>query len=186
VHPHLIRSNGETQKSITPSWQWYSYNQLQLCGSKSYLGTFPQTLWKWILWWITSKVKPKLISSRSATPLLIALCSWCITQWTCSCAFQSMMWINNSSVTLVQQFLNMPIHSLTATAKHSHHMMCWEPLTDFKISDSLNQCTATIYCTRSILKSPNHVNIFVDFKKAYDSVRMEVLYNNLIDFGIPM
>jgi hypothetical protein len=28
--------------------------------------------------------------------------------------------------------------------------------------------------------------LFVDFKKAYDSVRMEVLYNILIEFGVPM
>jgi hypothetical protein len=28
--------------------------------------------------------------------------------------------------------------------------------------------------------------LFVDFKKAYDSFRREVLYNNLIEFGIPM
>ena len=27
--------------------------------------------------------------------------------------------------------------------------------------------------------------LFVDFKKAYDSVRKEVLYNILIEFGIP-
>jgi hypothetical protein len=27
--------------------------------------------------------------------------------------------------------------------------------------------------------------LFIDFKKAYDSVRREVLYNNLIEFGIP-
>jgi hypothetical protein len=27
--------------------------------------------------------------------------------------------------------------------------------------------------------------LFIDLKKAYDSVRREVLYNNLIEFGIP-
>jgi len=28
--------------------------------------------------------------------------------------------------------------------------------------------------------------LFIDFKKAYDSVSMEVLYNILIEFGIPV
>jgi hypothetical protein len=28
--------------------------------------------------------------------------------------------------------------------------------------------------------------VFIDFKKAYDSVRRELLYNILIEFGIPM
>jgi len=28
--------------------------------------------------------------------------------------------------------------------------------------------------------------LFIDFKKAYDSVRREVLHNILIEFGIPM
>jgi hypothetical protein len=28
--------------------------------------------------------------------------------------------------------------------------------------------------------------LFVDFKKAYDSVRREILYNFLIEFGVPM
>jgi hypothetical protein len=28
--------------------------------------------------------------------------------------------------------------------------------------------------------------LFVDFRKAYDSVRREALYNILIEFGVPM
>jgi hypothetical protein len=28
--------------------------------------------------------------------------------------------------------------------------------------------------------------LFIDFKKAYDLIRMEVLYNILIEFGVPM
>jgi hypothetical protein len=38
-------------------------------------------------------------------------------------------------------------------------------------------------------KAINHLfvhQLFVDFKKAYDSVRREILYNILIDSGIPM
>jgi hypothetical protein len=29
-------------------------------------------------------------------------------------------------------------------------------------------------------------NLFIDFKKAYDSVRREVLYNILVEFKVPM
>ena len=49
-----------------------------------------------------------------------------------------------------------------------------------------------IFCIRQILeKKKGEYNeavhqLFVDFKKVYDSVRKEVLYNILIEFGIPM
>jgi hypothetical protein len=51
--------------------------------------------------------------------------------------------------------------------------------------------TELIFCIHQILEKKqdyteavNH--LFIHFKKAYDSVRNEVLYNILIQFGIPM
>jgi sorting nexin-29 len=62
-----------------------------------------------------------------------------------------------------------------------------------------NQCgfqcnrstTDQIFCTGQMLEKKWEYNetvyqLFIDFKKAYDSVRMEVLYNILIEFGLPM
>jgi hypothetical protein len=53
--------------------------------------------------------------------------------------------------------------------------------------------TNHIICIRQILEKKWEYNeevhqLFIDFKKAYDSVRREVLYNTsiLIEFGIPM
>ena len=51
--------------------------------------------------------------------------------------------------------------------------------------------TDHILCIRQILEKKWEYNetvhqLFIDFKKAYDSVRWEVLYNILIEFGIPM
>jgi hypothetical protein len=48
-----------------------------------------------------------------------------------------------------------------------------------------------ILCIRQILERKWEYNeavqqLFIDFKKAYDSVRNVVLYNILIEFGIPL
>jgi len=47
-----------------------------------------------------------------------------------------------------------------------------------------------IFCIRQILEKKREYNeevhqLFIDFKKAYDSVSREVLYKILIEFGIP-
>jgi hypothetical protein len=51
--------------------------------------------------------------------------------------------------------------------------------------------TDQIFCIRQILEKKWEYDetvhkLFVDFKKAYDSVRREVLYNTLMEFGAPM
>jgi hypothetical protein len=49
--------------------------------------------------------------------------------------------------------------------------------------------TNQIFCIRQILEKYWEYNetvhqLFIDFKKAHDSVRREVLYNILIEFGV--
>jgi hypothetical protein len=51
--------------------------------------------------------------------------------------------------------------------------------------------TDQIFCIRQILEKKWEQNetlhqLFIDFKKTYDPVRREVLYNILIEFGVPM
>jgi len=51
--------------------------------------------------------------------------------------------------------------------------------------------TDHIFCIRQILEIKWEyieavLQLFIDFKKAYDSVKREMLYNILIEFGIPM
>jgi sorting nexin-29 len=72
-------------------------------------------------------------------------------------------------------------------------------LTSFKILSNVPECefshnvstTDQIFCICQILEKKWEYNetvhqLFIDFKKAYDSVRREVLYHILIEFGVPM
>ena len=58
-------------------------------------------------------------------------------------------------------------------------------------SDAIGRLLITrIFCIGQILEKKWEYNeavhqLFIDFKKAYDSVRREVLYNILIEFGVP-
>ena len=57
--------------------------------------------------------------------------------------------------------------------------------------NTTGQLLISIFCISQILEKKWEYNeavhqLFVDFKKAYNSVRREVLYNILMEFGIPM
>jgi hypothetical protein len=65
-----------------------------------------------------------------------------------------------------------------------------EIIGDHQCGFQCNRSTDQIFCIWQILEKKWEFNgtvhqLFIDFKKAHDSVRREVLYNILIEFGIP-
>jgi len=62
---------------------------------------------------------------------------------------------------------------------------------DHQCGFQCSRSTDHIFCIHQILEKKWEHNeavhqLFIDFQKAYDSIRREVLYNILIEFGIPM
>ena len=65
-----------------------------------------------------------------------------------------------------------------------------EIIGDYQCGFRHNRSTIHIFCIHQILEKKWGYNeevhqLFIDFKEAYDSVRREVLYKILIEFGIP-
>jgi hypothetical protein len=65
-----------------------------------------------------------------------------------------------------------------------------EIIGDHKCGFRRNRSTEQIFYIRQILEKKREYNgtvnqLFIDFKKAYDTVRREALCNILIEFGIP-
>jgi purine nucleoside phosphorylase len=61
----------------------------------------------------------------------------------------------------------------------------------FSVGFDNRSTTDHIFCIHQILEKKWEYyeavhQLFVDFTKAYDSVRREVLYNSLTEFGIPL
>jgi hypothetical protein len=68
------------------------------------------------------------------------------------------------------------------------HLKISVKYTTFRCSRSTND---PIFCIRQTLEKQWQYNetayqLFIDFKKAHDSVRKEVLYNILTEFEVPM
>ena len=84
----------------------------------------------------------------------------------------------------IQNFIQHPAVKVTSYAE--------EIIGDYQSECQRNRSTTDhIFCIRQILEKNWEYNeavhhLFIDFKKAYDSVRREVLCKILIEFGIPM
>jgi hypothetical protein len=59
---------------------------------------------------------------------------------------------------------------------------------DFSVTDQLQIRSFAFvgYCRKKWEYNETVHQLFIDFSKAHDSVRREVLYDILIEFGIPM
>jgi len=57
---------------------------------------------------------------------------------------------------------------------------------DAKVQLPITYCAFVKYQTKKLEYNETVYELFISIKKAYDSVRGEILYNILIEFGIPI
>ena len=108
--------------------------------------------------------------------------------WVMVLFIQSCFLVLNSTLRKVATYIAFCV--LTCAPQFVFYLLTWiwHVITGFWHNRSI---TDHIFCICQILEKKWEYNkvvhhLFIDFKKAYDSVRKEVLYNILIEFGIPM
>jgi len=84
----------------------------------------------------------------------------------------------------IQNFIKHPALKVNSIYRGNH----WDHQCGFRRNRST---TDYILCIHQILEKKWQYNeavnqLYIDFKKAYDSVRRKILYNILIELGIPM
>ena len=89
-----------------------------------------------------------------------------------------------TSLELIYQWMRAEMvtdsHSIFVRSRNHHHgFQCNRSTTD-------HYSAFIKYLKKNGNKMKQCISCFIDFKKAYDSVRREVLYIILIEFGIPM
>ena len=94
---------------------------------------------------------------------------------------------NYRSISLLSTTYKVLCNILLSTLIPYAEEVIWDHHCGFRRNRST---TDPIFCFRQILEKKWEYNeavqqLFIDFKKAYDSVRREVLYNILIESGIP-
>ena len=110
---------------------------------------------------------------------------WYVCVYVCMCACTSVCLCKGhiAFVNLLQNFIQHPSLKVNSICEGNYR--------DHQCGFRRNRSTIDhVFCIRQILEKKWEYNeevhqLFIGFKKAYDSVRREVLYKILIEFGIP-
>jgi hypothetical protein len=80
------------------------------------------------------------------------------------------------------------VATVTGEVDRLQMKLLWVINVGFDITDQLliRSFAFVRYWRKKLVYKKTVHQLFVDFKKAYDSVRREILYNIIIDCGVPM